>query len=529
MVAAMAEERTGPGGAEEGAGDAPARRPRVRVLVGFLIVFLLLLIAFRAVLFPFLMAMFIAYLIEPLVAAITRSRLFGLRWTRGPTIVLLYAVLLVGLVMLSSCAVTNVAGKVKDLSRDVAAGLSATAQRAHFALEAPPPPADGEAPRRRERDLRIPAGTRVALRLPEAGTEGEEPRPLEVFATLYDVVLSPDEMEKEVLVEPTDEEVGADGGPRILDLDGIRYLDDAEVPGLVSRLGVRIGESAAGLEVFAERKLITPIVKNLEKAGYRVDPTEIRALLAAQAKGLGENLPQKVTSWGRDVIGRLALSIYEFILVLMLTAFIVMDRKTIAEFFASLPPVSVRREYHTLLRYVDDGLAGVIRGQLVVCGVNGVLTYAGLLVIGVPGAWILALIAGILSLIPIFGTILSTIPIVLVAAADGLDKGLFALGWVMVIHLVEANLLNPLIMGSHARMHPVIIIFALLAGEHAYGVWGALLAVPTASILQSCFLFYRHEIEGIPRPPPEPHAMRRLLGRIFHRSPPEKTTGSRAG
>ncbi len=40
--------------------------------------------------------------------------------------------------------------------------------------------------------------------------------------------------------------------------------------------------------------------------------------------------------------------------------------------------------------------------------------------------------------------------------------------------------------------------FALLAGEHSYGVWGALLAVPTASIIQSCFLYYRHEVEGIP-------------------------------
>ena len=47
-------------------------------------------------------------------------------------------------------------------------------------------------------------------------------------------------------------------------------------------------------------------------------------------------------------------------------------------------------------------------------------------------------------------------------------------------------------------MHPVIIIFALLAGEHAFGIWGALLAVPTMSLIQSCFRFYLHEIEGLP-------------------------------
>jgi predicted PurR-regulated permease PerM len=102
---------------------------------------------------------------------------------------------------------------------------------------------------------------------------------------------------------------------------------------------------------------------------------------------------------------------------------------------------------------------------------------------------------------------------VLVAATDGLWTGGLALAWIGFIHLLEANLLNPLIMGSHAEMHPVIIVFALLAGEHSFGAWGALLAVPTMSILQSCFLFYRHEIEGIPREPAKPHGwLGRLMG-----------------
>lgn len=511
----MAEEKTQPGPPEKTPGGDDPRRPRLAVLLTFLGIFLLLLIVFRGVLFPFLMAMFIAYLIEPLVAAFTRSKIFGLRWTRGPTIVVLYAVLLTGLVTVSSCAVTTTASKVKDLSRDIAVGLSTTARRAHFTLD------EDEGDRKA---VRIPAGTRVALpTAPAPETEGAEAR---VFTTLYDVVLSAGSGEAEVLLEATDETPGPGTTEGILDLDGVRHVDDTPVARVTERLHVRSGETAAGLEVFLERKLITPIVKNLQSAGYEVEPTELRALVAAQAEGLEENLPQKVTQWGRQFIGKLALSIYQFILILMLTAFIVMDRKAIGEFFASLPPASVRSEYNTLIRYVDRGLAGVVRGQLVICAVNGLLTYLGLLVIGVEGAWLLGIVAGILSLIPIFGTILSTVPIVLIAAADGLDKGIAALGWILLIHLVEANLLNPLIMGSHARMHPVIIIFALLAGEHAFGIWGALLAVPTASILQSCFLFYRHEIEGIPTSPVEPRGagLRRFFGRLFGRSSDEPTT-----
>ena len=65
------------------------------------------------------------------------------------------------------------------------------------------------------------------------------------------------------------------------------------------------------------------------------------------------------------------------------------------------------------------------------------------------------------------------------------------------IHLLEANFLNPKIMGTASKIHPVVVIFPLIAGEHAYGIVGALLAVPTASIVQSWFKFYvidkRHE------------------------------------
>ncbi|MHC5052348.1 MAG: AI-2E family transporter, partial [Planctomycetota bacterium] len=64
------------------------------------------------------------------------------------------------------------------------------------------------------------------------------------------------------------------------------------------------------------------------------------------------------------------------------------------------------------------------------------------------------------------------------------------LGWILLIHFIEANYLNPRIMGTASKIHPVVIIFALVAGEHAYGIPGALLAVPAASILQSAFVFY---------------------------------------
>jgi predicted PurR-regulated permease PerM len=100
-----------------------------------------------------------------------------------------------------------------------------------------------------------------------------------------------------------------------------------------------------------------------------------------------------------------------------------------------------------------------------------------------------------MSLIPIFGSVLSSVPIVAIALISSgsfdLKQGLFVLGWICGIHLLEANFLNPKIMGDAAKIHPVLVVFALIAGEHSYGLVGALFAVPVASIIQTIFVYYR--------------------------------------
>ena len=128
---------------------------------------------------------------------------------------------------------------------------------------------------------------------------------------------------------------------------------------------------------------------------------------------------------------------------------------------------------------------------------------------------ILAVVAAVMSLIPIFGSILSTIPIVvaaLVSGDSGLDffRAIVMTLWIIGIHFIEANLLNPKIIGVAAKIHPVIVVFALLTGEHFFGLWGALLAVPAWSLAQSIFLHFR--FEALPDSPPDsllpPNAVR---------------------
>ena len=126
----------------------------------------------------------------------------------------------------------------------------------------------------------------------------------------------------------------------------------------------------------------------------------------------------------------------------------------------------------------------MVRGQLLICLVNGVLSAIGFWFFELKYWPILAILAGVMSLVPIFGSILSSVPIVAIALTQSLGVALEVLLWIVGIHQLEANLLNPKIIGDQAQIHPVLVVFSLLVGEHFFGLPGALLAVPVLSIAQ---------------------------------------------
>ena len=102
-------------------------------------------------------------------------------------------------------------------------------------------------------------------------------------------------------------------------------------------------------------------------------------------------------------------------LVLMVAAFILIDLDRIQAFLRRWFPNAISDDYDVIYVGIDRGLSGVIRGQLLICLINGILTYIGLLLFEVKYPLILAVVAAMMSLIPIFGSILSSVPIVAVA------------------------------------------------------------------------------------------------------------------
>ena len=190
----------------------------------------------------------------------------------------------------------------------------------------------------------------------------------------------------------------------------------------------------------------------------------------------------------RDLVASVSRAIFVFFITLMLAAYTMLTRERILAFFRSLVRASRRTSFDALVARIDSGLSGVVRGQLVICGINGVLSAVGFAIVGLKYWPVMALVSALFSLVPIFGSIASAVPAIAVALTQGVGTAAFVLGWILGIHQLEANGLNPKIMGDAAKIPPVLVIFSLLAGEHFFRVPGALLAVPTMSIAQSVFL-----------------------------------------
>lgn len=201
---------------------------------------------------------------------------------------------------------------------------------------------------------------------------------------------------------------------------------------------------------------------------------------------------------GSGIVGGVIGGVFRFFITLMLSAYMLLTEREIVSFFRSLVHPVRRTAFDELMGRLDRGLSGVVRGQFVICLVNGLLSGVGFAIAKLPYWPLLTAIATVFSLIPIFGAFLSSIPAVLLGLRTGVGTGVFVLAWIVGIHQLEANLLNPKILGDAAKIHPVLVVFSLLAGEHFFGIMGALLAVPTMSIVQSLFLHWRKYALGEP-------------------------------
>ena len=301
---------------------------------------------------------------------------------------------------------------------------------------------------------------------------------------------------------------------RALSQDLPRQLDEAEDKILILKRDDGGYELRVGSEVE---------VRQHGEGVWRVDRTEkedgpsVRAFVQrAMARGsayVSENSVE-LLKLGQRIVGAVSKAIFNLFMTLMLGGYMMLTHEKIIRFFRELFVLESQPSFDRLLHRLDRGLAGVLRGQLLICLVNGVLSAIGFWLFDLKYWPLMALIAAVGSLIPIFGSIVAAFPAVAIGLTQSFGTAFAVLAWIIGIHQFEANFLNPKIIGDAAKIHPVLVVFSLLVGEHFFQIKGALFAVPCMSILQTLFLHFRESTMGLkdptatghptPIPPPAP-------------------------
>ena len=142
------------------------------------------------------------------------------------------------------------------------------------------------------------------------------------------------------------------------------------------------------------------------------------------------------------------------------------------------------------------------QAQAVIAFFNTVLTFLLIRILGIDNPLFLCVIVFFCSFIPVLGVVLSSIPIAIIAIAQpdgGVWLAFLAVVGILLIHLVEAWILNPKILGDMLHLHPVMVLAILAIGEHFFGVWGLLLGVPVIVYILR-FVILDEGIPGIIEP-----------------------------
>ncbi len=196
-------------------------------------------------------------------------------------------------------------------------------------------------------------------------------------------------------------------------------------------------------------------------------------------------------SGAQDTIGLVIGAVFGFvggvfglITILVLAFYFLVDSSGLVTVFLRLFPRETRPQVQDACRRVTNKVSAWLGGQLLLAGIIGSTAALGLFLMGVPFFYVLALIAGLGEMIPIVGPILSAVPAVAVALSVKPTLALGVIAFFFAQQQVENHLLVPKIMQRQVGISPVFVIIALLIGGSLLGVIGAILAVPTAAILQ---------------------------------------------
>jgi predicted PurR-regulated permease PerM len=248
--------------------------------------------------------------------------------------------------------------------------------------------------------------------------------------------------------------------------------------------------------------LVAPLIRSLEGLSPIVTPS-----LPSISTILDSFLSALSLTFG--VASGIISAFISFFFLIIASVYLSLDGQNFYRSFIDTLPPQVRSEVDELVKRFKVIWDSFFRGQLTLMVLIGVVVWFGGTLIGLPGAFALGVIAGLLEILPNLGPVLATIPAVIVALIQGssvlpvnnLVFALIVIVFYIVVQLFENYLVVPRVLGDAVKLHPLVVISGVIIGAAAWGILGALIAAPMIATMREILLYLYAKILDEPSPP----------------------------
>ncbi len=194
----------------------------------------------------------------------------------------------------------------------------------------------------------------------------------------------------------------------------------------------------------------------------------------------------EVTSFSKNIFS-ITISLFDNLLtmlfMLVLTFYMLLEKENLESRIALLFRHREERARRSIIK-IEEKLGAWLQGQLILSVLIGVVSYIGLTILNIPYALPLALVAGVMEVIPVIGPIISALPAIFIALTITPVLAVIVAVMYLVIQQLENHLIVPQVMKRAVGLNPLIVILAIAIGSRLLGISGALLAVPLAVVFQ---------------------------------------------
>jgi len=296
------------------------------------------------------------------------------------------------------------------------------------------------------------------------------------------------------LLDPAVERLGRIGLPRGVAILAVYVVVVAlvaaalilAIPPLVEQVGQFIGDAPKLAAVLQDQ------LESLRRAYAALElPAEVRAAIDRSLAQIGRDAatisPGLLVPVFTSVAGFVA-TFLGYVIIPVWVFYLLKDRPSLTVSFDRSLPAEWREDAWGVIRIAERVFGQWVRGEIVLGTTVGLATFLGLELLAVAVdpvfgrfAFFLAILAGLLELLPIIGPIIAAVPVILVGATAGVQATVAAFILTLLIQQLENYFLVPKIQGDATKLHPALVMFALIVGAAIAGLLGAILALPVTA------------------------------------------------